>query len=173
MQTELAKSTVSISIKENNAKARKSEADGEATYISETGAARSAEVRAVGLAKAEAYQKQVSALGQSAVSIITVAEKISESGQRLVPDVLVAGGNGGSLDGLAGVLTGMFRQNINKDNKPTDAPPVNHPDDVAETEELTDTPPTNVLDDVDEPEDPTDKTIKTSGEKKDEEDENE
>jgi hypothetical protein len=155
MQSELAKSTVSISIKENNAKARKSEADGEATYIEKTGAARSAEVRAVGLAKAEAYQKQVDALGQSAVSIITVAEKISESGQRLVPDVLVTGGNGGSLDGLAGVLTGMFRQKINESDKPADTPPVNGPDDV------------------DEPEKPTNETIKASKEKKAEEDKQE
>ena len=130
MQKDLAQSTVNINIKENNATARKSEASGESTYIRETGAARSAEVRAVGLAKAEAYQKQVTALGQSAVSIITVAEKISESSQLLVPDVLVAGGNGGTLDGLAGVLTDMFRQNINKGDKAADAPPVDVSDDV-------------------------------------------
>jgi hypothetical protein len=155
MQSELAKSTVSINIKENNAKARKSEAEGEATYIEKTGAARSAEVRAVGLAKAEAYQKQVDALGQSAVSIITVAEKVSESGQRLVPDVFVAGGNGGSLDGLAGVLTGFFRQKLNEANKATDTLPVNGPDDV------------------DEPEKPTNEKIKASEEKKAEEDKKE
>lgn len=151
MQIELARSTVSINIKENNAKARKSEADGEATYIERTGAARSAEVRAIGLAKAEAYQKQVVALGQDAVSIITVAEKISESGQRLVPDVLVAGGGGGSLDGLAGVLTGFFKQGMNKNAKPEDAPSVDDSN-------------------VDEPGKPTDEIIKVSEEIKDEED---
>src|SRR5438093_1192413 len=61
-QRELAKSEVGVKIKENNALARKAEADGEATYTEKTGAARGAEVRAVGLARAEAYDRQVQAL---------------------------------------------------------------------------------------------------------------
>jgi hypothetical protein len=120
MQKELAQSAVGIEIKRNDAEARIAQANGEATYISETGAAKSAEVRAVGLAKAEAYRKQVDALGQGPVSVITVAEKLSESGHRFVPEVLVNGGSGGSLDGLAGVLTNYFRD-MSAGTKPSEA----------------------------------------------------
>jgi hypothetical protein len=120
MQKELAQSAVGIEIKRNDAEARIAQANGEATYISETGAAKSAEVRAVGLAKAEAYRKQVDALGQGPVSVITVAEKLSESDHRFVPEVLVNGGSGGSLDGLAGVLTNYFR-NMSVGTKPSEA----------------------------------------------------
>ncbi|MBM3787744.1 MAG: SPFH domain-containing protein [Acidobacteria bacterium] len=55
MQADLAKSKVGVAIRSNNASARKAEADGESYFIEQTGKAKGAEVRAVGLAKAEAY----------------------------------------------------------------------------------------------------------------------
>ena len=64
MQSELAKSKVGVEINVNNADARKAEADGEATYIRETGKAKGAEVEAVGMARAKAYQEQTAALGR-------------------------------------------------------------------------------------------------------------
>jgi len=65
MQSRLATSAVNVDIERNNANANKARADGEATYIRETGAAKSAEVEAVGLAKAKAYKAQVEALAGS------------------------------------------------------------------------------------------------------------
>jgi uncharacterized membrane protein YqiK len=103
MQIELAKSAVGMEIKKNNAQARKSEAEGEAAYISETGRAKGAEVEAVGLAKAMAYQKQVEALGQDATALVNVFGAVSEGKLKFVPDIWVAGGNG-TADGLMGVL---------------------------------------------------------------------
>ena len=47
-----------IPIKENGARARKAEADGEATYIEQTGRARGAEIEAVGLARARGFEAQ-------------------------------------------------------------------------------------------------------------------
>jgi hypothetical protein len=101
-QRELAKSEVGVKIKENNALARKAEADGEATFTEKTGAARGAEVRAVGLARAEAYDRQVQALGPTATALVNVIDALSRISQPIVPEVLVSGGS--SLDALAGTL---------------------------------------------------------------------
>jgi hypothetical protein len=64
MQVDLAKAKVGVDIQTNKTEARMKEAQGEATYIEQTGTAKGAEVRAVGLANAEAYQRQVEALGK-------------------------------------------------------------------------------------------------------------
>lgn len=111
MQAELARSKVGVDIKSNNADARKKEADGEATYIRETGAAKGAEIEAVGLARAKGYQKQVEALGMQATAIVNLASALADSKNRFVPEVLVTGGNGagGALEGLAATLIGQFR----------------------------------------------------------------
>ena len=104
MQAELAKSQVGVDIKVNNANARKAEADGEATFIRETGAAQGAEVEAVGLARATGYEAQVRALGQAPTAVVNIANALAESGARFVPEILVTGSAGGAMDGLAGAL---------------------------------------------------------------------
>jgi len=103
MQAQLAQSAVGVAIKTNNANARKAEADGEAAYIRETGAARGAEVEAVGMARARAYEAQVKALGQNQTALVNAINALAEKNVKVMPDILVAGG-GSSLDGLAGVL---------------------------------------------------------------------
>jgi hypothetical protein len=108
MQNELARSQVSIDIKGNDAKARKAEADGEAEYIGKTGAAHGARVRAVGMARADAYKAQVAALGRTPTAMVNVASALADSGNKFVPEVLVAGGNASSLDGLASILARHF-----------------------------------------------------------------
>lgn len=108
-QQDLAKSEVNVTIKENNAKARKAEASGEATFISETGAAKAAEVKATGLALGEAYEKQVKALGQMPTALVNVAKALAESKMPFMPNILVAGGNGG-VDGLVATLMDYFQK---------------------------------------------------------------
>jgi regulator of protease activity HflC (stomatin/prohibitin superfamily) len=106
MQAQLAKSTVGVEIEKNNANARKAQADGESAYIRETGAAKGAEVEAVGLARAKGYESQVKALGPGSTTIVNALNALAESRVRFVPDVLVSGGNGiTAIDALAGVLT--------------------------------------------------------------------
>ncbi|HEY5473000.1 MAG TPA: SPFH domain-containing protein, partial [Candidatus Limnocylindrales bacterium] len=107
MQAQLAQSKVGVDIKLNNANARKAEADGEATYIAETGRARGAEVEAVGLARAKAYREQVLALGQTSTALVNAIDSLSRSGQKFVPNILVTGG-GGAIDGLAAQLMGLI-----------------------------------------------------------------
>ena len=63
MQAQLAQAQVGVEIATRTAEARKNQADGEATYIAETGRAKGAEVEAVGLARAKGFEAQVQALG--------------------------------------------------------------------------------------------------------------
>jgi regulator of protease activity HflC (stomatin/prohibitin superfamily) len=106
-QSELASSEVNITIKGNNAEARKKEADGEAYYTLETGRVKGAEVEAIGMAKAKAYKAQVEALGQDSTALVNAITALSDKGLKFVPDVMVSGG-GSSIDGLAGVLMNML-----------------------------------------------------------------
>jgi regulator of protease activity HflC (stomatin/prohibitin superfamily) len=108
MQAELARARVGVEIQTNRAQARKAEADGEATYIRETGMAKGAEVEAVGLARAKAYREQVQALGQAPTAFVNAINALAEKNVKIVPDILVAGG-GGALDGLAATLTSYLR----------------------------------------------------------------
>ena len=114
MQSSLARSEVEITIKENNAKARKAEADGEATFTAQTGAAKAAEVEAVGLAKAKAYKEQVSALGQGQTALVNVADVLSRGTLPFMPSILVTGGNGDgpAANGLMATLTALFAKSL-------------------------------------------------------------
>jgi hypothetical protein len=107
MQAQLAQAAVGVDIKKNNAEARKAEADGESTYIERTGTAQGAQVRAVGLARAEAYRKQVEALGQGATALVNAVEALAKSNVPFMPNTLVAGGGSsanGVLEGLGALL---------------------------------------------------------------------
>ncbi len=108
MQADLARSKVGVDIKKNNADARVAEATGEAEFIRATGAAKGAEVEAIGLARARGYRAQVEALGSNATAIVNVVTALSEGKAKFVPDVLVTGGNGGALDGLAATAMRFF-----------------------------------------------------------------
>jgi hypothetical protein len=120
-QKELVGSSIGIEIASNRASARKAEADGEAEYISKTGTARAAEVRAVGLAQAEFFERQVEALGREATAVVNIVQAISRSGLKVMPDVLVTGG-GGAVEGLAATLMKTFGAGPKGDG-PTTKPP--------------------------------------------------
>ena len=108
MQADLAKSQVGVNIQTNRTASRKMEAEGEATYIEQTGAAQGAQVRSVGLARAEAYERQVAALGSSGTALVNSVEALSRSTVPFMPSTLVMGSNGGgAIDGL---LALMMRQ---------------------------------------------------------------
>jgi hypothetical protein len=116
MQADLAKSQVGVNIQTNRTASRKMEAEGEATYIEQTGTAQGAQVRSVGLARAEAYERQVKALGESATALVNAVEALSKSNVPFVPSTLVMGSNGGgALDGLMAL---MMRQIGSASQKP-------------------------------------------------------
>jgi regulator of protease activity HflC (stomatin/prohibitin superfamily) len=109
MQADLAKSQVGVDIQNNRTAARKMEAQGEATFIEQTGAAQGAQVRSVGLARAEAYARQVAALGPNATALVNAVEALSKSNVPFVPNTLVMGGSDGSGT-LGGVMALLMRQ---------------------------------------------------------------
>lgn len=109
MQADLAKSQVGVDIQTNRTAARKMEGDGEATYIERTGAAQGAQVKSVGLARAEAYQRQVAALGQGATALVNAVEALSKSCVPFMPNTLVMGGSDGN-GAVQGLLAMLMRQ---------------------------------------------------------------
>ena len=59
---------------------------------------------ALGLARAAGYEAQTEALGQTATALVAVANAVADGHITVVPEVLVTGGGGGALDGLAATL---------------------------------------------------------------------
>jgi regulator of protease activity HflC (stomatin/prohibitin superfamily) len=115
MQAQLAASAVGIGIRDNEAQAREAQARGEAAYVELTGRAEATKIEAIGLAEGKAtealglaraagYEAQTEALGQTATALVAVANAVSEGHITVVPEVLVTGGGGGALDGLAATL---------------------------------------------------------------------
>jgi hypothetical protein len=106
MQVDLAKAKVGVDIQTNRTEARMKEAQGEAAYIEQTGTARGAEVRAVGLANAEAYERQVGALGKGPTALVNAVKALSVGNVAFVPKILVLGGGGnqGILESLGSLL---------------------------------------------------------------------
>jgi regulator of protease activity HflC (stomatin/prohibitin superfamily) len=106
MQVDLAKSKVGVDIQTNRTEARMKEAQGEAAYIEQTGTAKGAEVRAVGLANAEAYERQVGALGKGPTALVNAVKALSVGNVAFVPKILVLGGGGnqGILESLGSLL---------------------------------------------------------------------
>ncbi len=135
MQSNLARSEVEVKIKQNNASARKAEAEGEATYIKETGSAKGAEVEAVGMARARGYEAQVKALGQVQTAVVNAVTALADKGVKFVPEVLVTG-NGGPIDGLAGVLTRLFSSKVGDSTLRVSGQPRPVAEKVAETEKV-------------------------------------
>jgi len=90
--------------------------DAEASKIQAIGLAQAKAVEAKGLAQAIGYEAQTNALGSQATAIVAVSQAVSEGHVKVVPDVLVTGGGGGSVDGLAGSLMRLLQGSNGKGN---------------------------------------------------------
>ena len=122
MQADLAKSKVGIEIRKNQADARKVEGQGEASFLTDVGNAKGVEVRAIGMASAEAYERQVQALGPQATAIVNAIKALADKGIKIMPDILVIGGEkgGGTAEGLmAAVLGNVMKGTAAFEKKPT------------------------------------------------------
>ena len=86
------------------------EAQGEATYIEQTGTAKGAEVRAVGLANAEAYERQVEALGKGPTTLVNAIKALAAGDAVFMPKILVVGS--GSTQGVLESLGTMLMDKI-------------------------------------------------------------
>lgn len=111
-QKDLASAKVGIDIAKHEADARKAEADGSAYYTKTTGEAEAAKITAIGQAEGAAFESQKNALGAEATALVNVVKALAEGNVKIMPDILVTGGGGGSLDGLAATLMGKLSTNL-------------------------------------------------------------
>lgn len=114
MQAELAKSAVTVDIKKNEAQQvkiqaeayqykREAEGRGDSFYVSETGKAKGAEIEAIGLARAKGAEELSKAVGEQGTTLVNAIDAIMKGDKKIMPEILVAGGNG-SIDGVAATL---------------------------------------------------------------------
>ena len=94
-----------IEIKANaeaNAKVKTAEAD--AKQITLTGDAEANKIQAIGKSTAEAYRLQVEAMGKENFGQLKVIEQIGEGKIKIMPEILISGGEGGSNGPISGLL---------------------------------------------------------------------
>ncbi|HET8782604.1 MAG TPA: SPFH domain-containing protein [Pyrinomonadaceae bacterium] len=114
-QKDLMAATVGVEIAGKRAEQRKSEGEGEAHYILQTGRAEAEKVRLMGEAQGVAYHEQVNALGAQGVALVETLKVIGEKGVRITPDVMATGGGGTEGGGGIGtlLLLNLFRERLN------------------------------------------------------------
>ncbi len=88
-----------------DSKAKKLMAEADAAQIELTGKAEATKIEAIGKATAEAYEKQVNAMGADNFGKLKVTEMIGTNGIKIIPEVLIQGGD--SSNGPIGGLLGM------------------------------------------------------------------
>jgi uncharacterized membrane protein YqiK len=112
-QKDLMAATVGVEIAGKRAEQRKSEGEGEAHYILQTGKAEAEKVRLMGEAQGVAYHEQVNALGAQGVALVEVLKVIGEKGVRITPDIMASSGaneGGGGIGTL--LLLNLFRNQM-------------------------------------------------------------
>ncbi len=84
----------------------KMKASAEAEQISLTGSAEAGKILAIGKSTAEAYELAVKAIGGENFTKYKITEELAKGKVKLIPDVLIGGGNNGNgsaIDGLLGL----------------------------------------------------------------------
>ncbi|MEK6373714.1 MAG: hypothetical protein AABO58_13585 [Acidobacteriota bacterium] len=85
---------------------------------------RSAEIEAVGLARAAGYEAQQTALGREATAVVNAIEALGRMSGKLVPEVLsisTNGGAGGTREGVAATLMSYLHSAVAKDESRANA----------------------------------------------------
>jgi uncharacterized membrane protein YqiK len=98
------KADAAVKEAEGHAKSVELSARAEATKIKVTGEAEASKIEAIGTATAEAYKKQVEAMGQDNFSKFKIMEEVGKNGIKLIPEILVGGGGSGSEVGTLATI---------------------------------------------------------------------
>jgi regulator of protease activity HflC (stomatin/prohibitin superfamily) len=93
-QKDLVGAQISVQMAEHTKQRTIIEAEGRARAVQVEGEAEGARILAVGTATAEAYEKQVDAVGQANLAGIEVTKAIAAAGLKITPDIMVGGGGG-------------------------------------------------------------------------------
>ncbi len=108
-QINLVSAQIGVQVAEQNRQKTVIDAEGNARAIELQGAAEGQRILAVGSATAEAYEKQVAAVGQGNLAGIEVSKVISAAGLKITPDIVVGGG-GADGGGSSGIFSAFIAQ---------------------------------------------------------------
>src|SRR6185312_688167 len=93
-QKSLVAAQIGVQVAEQTKQKTIIEAEGRSRAVELEGAADGARILAVGTATAEAYEKQVAAVGQANLAGIEVTKAVATAGLKITPDIVVGGGGG-------------------------------------------------------------------------------
>jgi uncharacterized membrane protein YqiK len=100
---------------EGDAKAKTLNAEADATVLKMVGDAQAAKTLAVGNAEAEVIQKKTDAVGQANYATIEIGRSLADNKIKLVPEILVGGGAGGTGGSIVDVLlANLVRDELRK-----------------------------------------------------------
>ncbi len=100
---------------EGNAQSKKLVAEADAMVLITVGNAEAGKIKAVGTAEADVIKLKIDSMDSDNYARIEVARSLSGSGQKLVPDIVAGGGEGGANGLLAVVLGNMVHEKMKKD----------------------------------------------------------
>jgi uncharacterized membrane protein YqiK len=99
---------------EGAGQAKKINAEADANVLRLVGDAQAAQTRAVGAADAEVIRLKINSIEAGNYAVVQVAEALSKSGNKLVPDIVAGGGDGKSGTLVDVLLAGLIRDSIDK-----------------------------------------------------------
>ncbi len=119
IQQELVRSEQGVRIAELQAQSDVQQANGQAESTRLRALGESEAIRSTGAAKAEAYRLGVESLGAVPYTLTHIMQTIGERNVRIMPDVLVAGGEGrGLVDGMLGMLMHPKKSEVTQPKTP-------------------------------------------------------
>jgi len=111
-QIELVAAQIGVQVAEQTKQKTIIEAEGRARAVELEGDAEGKKILAVGTATAEAYDKQVEAVGQGNLAGIEVTKAIALAGLKITPDIMVGGnGDGGGSSIFAAFIAQLLAAN--------------------------------------------------------------
>jgi len=107
-QVELVAAQIGVQVADQVRQQTILNAEGRARAIELEGSAEGQRILAIGNATAEAYEKQVEAVGQMNLAGIEVTKSIAGAGLKITPDIMVGGGGG--ADGNVNIFSAFIAQ---------------------------------------------------------------
>jgi uncharacterized membrane protein YqiK len=124
-QIELVSAQIAVQIAEQTKQRTITEAEGRARAVELEGEAEGTRILAVGTATAEAYEKQVAAVGQANLAGIEVTKAISAAGLKITPEISVTGDNAGGGGSVFSAFIAQLLQQNRNNGSPSPAPASN------------------------------------------------
>ncbi|HXI28543.1 MAG TPA: SPFH domain-containing protein, partial [Vicinamibacterales bacterium] len=116
VQIQAFQASAAVKTAEGQAASRKLVADGEAYATRATGNADAEKTKAVGTAEADVIKLKIASMDSGNYAGIEISKALASSGFKLVPDVVVSGGSGGTADG-GNSLVSVLLANLIRDGR--------------------------------------------------------